>query len=287
MLLGCSGEIGSRLTNILIKSGFEVYGIRGLTKCKVRNPLHTCKQMNLLDPSFELDFENTKPEILIHTAWVTSPNIFWESPQNNLWMEASKRIIKGFEQSGGKYLVVTSSCAEYSWEANHHLSEISDVVPKSNYGKSKLELLNWLCKRDITFLWTRIFFQFGLNEPAGRLIPSLIDSFIGETEFIVRSGNDIRDFVYIEDVVKILILLITKDCSGIINIGRGVGMEVKNVAQSIANLFDRHDLLRFEKNILPKSIVVSNSTKLISNIGSYSWMDFDEALISTIKIRKK
>lgn len=238
-----------------------------------------------MDKEFELDFLSIRPDVLIHTAWYTAPNQFWESELNSNWVTASKQIISNFEASGGKYLVVTGSCAEYSWNTSEPLKETSPELPASLYGRSRLELLNWIRNRELPFLWTRTFFQFGLNEPAGRLIPSLIDSLSEGKQFIIRSGQDVRDFVYVEDVASILNHLVAQEHMGVVNIGSGVGIEIEAASRKLARFLGREDLINFDRQCREKSIVIANPGKLYSLIGEFPWTTFDSALIESIRAR--
>jgi nucleoside-diphosphate-sugar epimerase len=166
------------------------------------------------------------------------------------------------------------------------LTENSVELPASQYGRAKLELLNWIRGRDIPFLWTRTFFQFGMNETEGRLVPSVIESLLGGEKFIVRSGSDIRDFVFVEDVSKILTILISQKISGVINIGSGIETRIEKITHMISDLIGRADLIYYEKNETHKSYVVSNSEKLQSIIGNYPWMPIKSALLKSIEARK-
>jgi len=287
LVLGCSGEIGSRLTKIFLAAGNKVYGIRGLRSCKIRNIDHLCSQANLLDSNLDLNLNSIRPEILIHTAWVTKPGVFWDSPLNHEWVNASKKIVEEFKFTGGKYVVVTSSCAEYSWQGEELLSESSKSNPTSEYGRAKNELLKWLETQPLSYLWARIFFQFGLQETYGRLIPSLIDDILAGNKYLIRSGHDVRDFVYIEDVAKVMGILISKQTQGIVNIGSGEGITVEKVARIIAKLMDREDLLEFQIGTEAKSTVVSDSRKLINIIGDYSWTNLEKSLNESINSRKE
>jgi nucleoside-diphosphate-sugar epimerase len=224
---------------------------------------------------------------MVHTAWITTPDIFWDSSINDNWVSKSKRIIQEFEDNGGKYLIVTGTCAEYSWKNQEQLSETSIENPETRYGKSKLDLLNWIRSRKLPFLWTRTFFQFGLAEPAGRLIPSLIDNLLLGNNYVIQNDTDVRDFVYIKDVVEILSLLIRQEASGIVNIGSGNKIDVKLVSEKIAKLINREDLLHFEKNNPQKSLVVSNPSKLIELLPEFKWTHFDSAIMETIDVRKR
>jgi len=285
LVLGCSGEIGSRISERFLASGHEVYGIRGSRICRIQNTNHKCLQMDLLDPDLDLDLSGIKPSILIHSAWITKPGVFWNSPQNFEWVKASKSIVSEFKSVGGKYVVVTSSCAEYSWQGNTPLSELSLTDPSSEYGRAKLEFLNWLQLNITSYLWVRIFFQFGLQEVYGRLIPSMIDEMLAGNQYLIRSGHDVRDFVYIKDVVKVLENLVLKQINGIVNIGTGESMTVEKVGRIIAKAIGREDLLQFKIPSQTESIVVSDSEKLLSLVGNFNWTNFEQAIMETINSR--
>jgi nucleoside-diphosphate-sugar epimerase len=272
---------------LLISSGYEVIGIHGARECTIENPFHTCKQVDLLNPTSVLGFNEFQADTLIHTSWVTAPKVFWNSLKNNEWFEASKKIITSFEAHGGKYLVVTGTCAEYSWDTFEPLSESHPEFAVTPYGKSKLDLLGWLRTRSIPFLWTRTFFQFGANEPTGRLIPSLIDSLLMGEVFKVQNGDDIRDFVYIEDIVEILRGLITQRKVGVVNIGSGAGVRVEDLARSVSQLLGQENLILYGEKKVPKSIVISNPKRLISLYGEYSWTPLTTALAQSIEARTR
>ena len=284
-LTGCTGEIGFRLTLLLLDLGYEVYGVSGRKKCLIDDRKHRCAQINLLDPLLDLELQGIKPDILVHTSWLTTPKEFWNSDQNSDWVTASKRIVNQFLYSGGKYLVVTGSCAEYSWDAGLPLTENSLESPATTYGNAKLELLDWIRSQEISYLWTRTFFQFGMKESPGRLIPDVIDLLGRSQEFVVRSSLDVRDFVFVEDVSKILSLLISQKQLGVVNIGRGVGVNVGELAWSVAELVGRKDLIKFEGVDIQKSSVISNPEKLLTMLENFKWTPLESALIETIKAR--
>ena len=286
-ITGCSGAVGSRLTLLLLKSGYKVRGVRGSKPCKVMDKNHFCEELNLLSTATSLNLVDFKPDILVHTAWITTPGVFWESPMNDQWVKASKKLIKEFVQSGGKYLMVTSTCAEYSWETTIPISETSETSPLSRYGKSKLELLTWVRQQEIPFLWTRTFFQFGLDEPNGRLIPSIIDALLAGKNFEVKNSNDIRDFIFIEDVVQVLAKLIEKKYLGVINIGTGSGIDVRSISKLISGQIRNKDLVTYSKPVQLGSSVVSNTEKLLSVVEGYSWTRIEDSISKTIECRLK
>lgn len=130
-------------------------------------------------------------------------------------------------------------------------------------------------------------FQFGLDEPSGRLIPSLVDSLLAGKKFQVQNPNDIRDFIYIKDVTEVLNTLICKGQLGTINIGTGYGTEIRSITNLIANKIGRKDLVIYCASTQPTRTVVSNPGKLLSVISNYSWTSIDKAIAETIEARSR
>ena len=284
-LTGCTGEIGSRLTKNLLQAGYEVFGVRSSRNCSISHPKHVCETFDFLSGTSPVGLRDSNSEVLIHTAWFTAPSEFWGSDKNNGWVSASKRLVDDFVRQGGKYVVVTGSCAEYSWNLAQPLSEDSLEQPATIYGKAKLELLNWLRQREVEFLWTRTFFQFGMNEATGRLIPTMIDDFNNKRKFVVRSGADTRDFVFIEDVAMVLSLLVSQNHKGVVNIGTGIETKVSGLCELIAQKLESLDMLSFESNSDHTSYVVSDVKKLEKLIGCFPWTPIEIALEKTITAR--
>jgi len=287
LLTGCTGEIGSRLTKNLLQRGYEVFGTRSSRDCNISHPKHICETFDFLSGMSPISLRDSKSEILIHTAWFTAPNEFWGSEKNQSWVNASKRLVDDFIKQGGRYVVVTGSCAEYSWNLSQPLREDSLEQPATIYGKAKLELLNWLRQQEVEFLWTRTFFQFGMNEPTGRLIPTMIDDFNNNRNFAVRSGADTRDFIFVEDVAEVLTLLVLQNHKGVVNIGTGIETKVSALSELIAEKFGSAGKLSFESNSDHISYVVSDVDKLEKLIGHFPWTPLEIALEKTIAARRQ
>ena len=60
-ILGCSGEVGSRLTFLLVESGYIVHGVRGTRPCKVNNQNHNCYKIDLLNSDLTRYLTDFKP----------------------------------------------------------------------------------------------------------------------------------------------------------------------------------------------------------------------------------
>jgi nucleoside-diphosphate-sugar epimerase len=285
VVIGCSGAVGSRLISILHGRGYEVLGVRSKEKCLARN--HICTSINLLDPRVSLKFEDFRPNSLVLTSWITTPIAFWESKMNEDWVEASKRIILQFLELGGEYVVATGTCAEYDWNLNRPLGEIDKPNPSTLYGRSKLNLLNWIAELGVPYLWTRTFAQFGLREPSGRLVPSVIDALLGNHPALISNTHGVRDFIFVEDIARILSILMADTRVGVVNLGTGVGTEIGELALRIGNMIGRPDLINITENSTERNMVVADAKKLNGLLGPYSWTSLEDALSRSIEARSQ
>ena len=69
---------------------------------------------------------------------------------------------------------------------------------------------------------------YGPNQDLNRIIPITIINAIKNRKFDCSSGNQLRDFIYVDDVIKAIIkALKNKNMSGeIINIGSGKNLRL-------------------------------------------------------------
>ena len=80
--------------------------------------------------------------------------------------------------------------------------------------------------------------MYGPNQDVNRIIPITIKNAIENKKFPCSSGKQLRDFIYVEDVVGAIIkILKNKTIKGeIINIGSGKPIEIKKIILKICTL---------------------------------------------------
>ena len=282
LLIGCSGKVGSRLAQELSFLGHNVYGIRGNSPCKVVSKLHRCISMDLLTDDFSQYIKESKAGLLIHTSWQTAPISYWDDPANFAWTSRSILLIRRFFETGGAKVLVTGSCAEYSWLTDSKLSESSLEIPTSKYGEAKLALLKFIQSEGFPHLWTRTFFQFGQDQGSHKLIPSLVRATISGNAVTLGNPNHIRDFIHINDVIAVLSRLISGNHSGVVNIGSGIGTTVSDVVRRIEIVLGRESLVTYTDSGGFHSSVIADMGHLRSLLDDLPVKPFSESIQCTI-----
>lgn len=95
------------------------------------------------------------------------------------------------------------------------------------------------------------------------------------------TGKPVRDFLFVKDAAKIIVQTMSKDL-GVINIGTGKGISIKQLSIKINKIFKLENKIYFNKNYNDgvKKKVVSN--KKIKRYIDFKFMTLDEGLKKTI-----
>tara|TARA_X000000950_G_scaffold288332_1_gene404505 strand:- start:1804 stop:2718 length:915 start_codon:yes stop_codon:yes gene_type:complete len=150
----------------------------------------------------------------------------------------TKNLIDFFEKKKFSLFIQMGSSLEYGDLNSPHL-EKSITKAKSNYGKSKLKATKYIKKRSkikkFSFMILRLYQIYGPYQKKDRLIPYVINSSIRNKSFNCTDGNQLRDFLYIDDFTLLILKILKKKNikSGIFNVGFGKPQVVKKVINLI------------------------------------------------------
>ena len=122
-------------------------------------------------------------------------------------------------------------------------SENQYGLPFSTYASAKLLSTNFLVKLYKTHRFPviilRLFQVYGPEQDKNRILPQIIEGCLKNRTFPTSSGNQIRDFCYIDDVVRAIFLSFNsrKNNDGeIINIGNGKPLRVNQIIKIIKKI---------------------------------------------------
>jgi len=229
-----------------------------------------------------------RPELCIHTAWYASAFDYLSARQNVALMGATLQLAMALADAGCRRFVGVGTCFEYDTNAGY-LSETTPLGPKQLYSACKAG--TWLALEQMARLtamsvaWPRLFFVYGPFEPARRLVPSIIRSLLAGEEVRVTRGEQVRDFLQVEDAAAAILAIARSSVQGPINVGSGVPVTVRALVTRIGAAMDRQDLVKF--GALPYSVgdpmfVCANNRLLREICGWGPKCDLHDGLAGTI-----
>ena len=232
--------------------------------------------LDLLDAeAVEAYLRQNQPEGLVHSAWDTTPNAYWETPANLIWTAASLRLLEAFNRYGGKRAVIAGTSAEYSWKDSNSLDEVTTPLDPDNlYGVSKDSLRRileaWAPAAGLSLAWGRIFCPYGPNEKASRLIPKLITQLESGDTIPFDSGHLIRDFLHTEELADAFAALFDSSYEGAINLASGEDLSIREVLSILGESLNRANQIQFDQRPDPEGQhqrVVASIDRLKNEIG--------------------
>jgi len=251
LITGASGFVGSHVARLLVAEGCEVYALvrESSNRWRIRDilPSMYLRQSDLV--AFEnvnTYLQEIKPELCIHLAWYAVPGKYLNSQENLDSIQASINLLSQLAELGCKRFVGIGTCFEYDLSLGY-LSESSLTKPITLYAATKVALSTILQQfaqiTEMEVAWIRLFYQYGPMEDERRLIPSVISSLLRDEVVKTTKGEQIRDFLHIEDVASAIWAVAKSNVSGVVNVGSGQPVTVGQIALELGNLLGKPDLI--------------------------------------------
>ena len=285
LITGANGFIGRQCLPLLAEKGFEVHGISSTSSQCERFDI-TMHKLDLLEGAQVNDLmHNLRPSHLLHFAWVTTPGIYWNSPDNHRWVEASLRLVSMFKDHGGQRAVFAGTCAEYDWSDGICSETMTLLSPATLYGNCKKDLFESLKKMNLDWAWGRIFHLYGPQEPPKKLTASVILSLLKGENALCSHGNQERDFLHVQDVARAFVALLEGSIQGAVNIGSGVPISLKSLCLKIGEKLGVPEKLIF--GALPSGandppLLVADVKRIYNELQWRPKWDLDTGLDQTI-----
>lgn len=255
-LTGQDGFIGSEILRQARAAGHKVMGLE--------------KPFRMANPPWD-KITAFAPEVCIHCAWIATPGLYLESPENIQHREWSLAMIRRLAELGMQRLVVTGTCAEYG-PSLHPLRETDEPGPTTLYGREKnllrLQLEEESLRSGFDLIWMRIFYPYGPGEHSDRLISFLIRNAVLGKESPLKQPGALRDYIHVQDISRAFLFLAEKAEPGIFNIGTGKGMRLSELRSLVELTFGiGQDQPEGEGSMAVRDAVVAD----ISRISELGW----------------
>jgi nucleoside-diphosphate-sugar epimerase len=171
------------------------------------------------------------------------------------------------------------------------IDEKHPVNPHSPYNKSKL-LAEQLCKNysydfgiDVVIL--RPFYLYGPESKSSYFIPSVIQQIMKNGKVLLSGENTKRDFLFIDDFINLLAIILNEFPSGydLYNVGSGTSSTIKEITEIIAKLLKKKITISYDNDIRSNDVI--DMTANISKVSNaFNWkpmIELNEGLKLTIE----
>jgi len=245
VVTGGAGFIGSHLIEKLVKQGDVVTVLDNLNTGKIENLKSVSKKINFVQNDIR-DFEVLRSLMenvdgVFHQAAMASVQDSFRIPEkfHDVNVNGTENIFKIAKEFGIK-VVYASSSSVYGDTSILPITESDEKRPINPYAKTKLEkdkLAEQYAKNGVKVIGLRYFNVFGprqSKEYAGVIKLFLERIQQGLPPLVNGDGLQIRDFVYVNDVVNANILSMESDIDfEFFNIGTGTTISILDLANMI------------------------------------------------------
>ena len=266
LVTGASGHLGARLVlslvscgakvKVLARSGSDLWRLASV-RDKVTVIFGNIEEADSWTTSKELD----DIRIVFHLAAVgVDPRQRQADVMARVNIRGTWNILEVFRVRGVERFIYCGSCAEYS--GGGKMKETSFPMPVAEYGFTKAA--GWLLangfyhQTGMPVVSVRPFTFYGPQESRRRLVPHVILSVLEGKSPELTDGMQVRDFIYVEDVVEALKhAVVVKGIDGeTINIATGHGCSVRELVQEVIDLM--------QSGVTPKYDVISRRAEDVS-----------------------
>ena len=283
LITGIDGFTGVYLEELLLKSGYDVYGLVYPTS---RNKKHlSCNIADKDDVTATLT--TIKPDAIVHLAGISFVPHSDVKQIYDINLFGTLNILDALLERGLKpdRIVLASSANVYGNPAIDIIDETCCPAPINHYAISKLamEFKARTYFDRLNILITRPFNYTGIGQGGQFLIPKIVKHFKERRQEIELGNLDVvRDFSDVRFVVSVYKELMECNTSSeIVNICSGRGVSLKDILQKMSSIA-KHELRTiinpdFVRKNEVKTLIGSNE-KLVSFIGKLEQYPIEETL---------
>ena len=249
LITGGLGFIGSHIANHLMNDN-QVTIIDNLTTGTIKN-LKDENNENLkikIEDIRNINFDEFTGDVdyIFHLAAMASVPLSVENPLecNEINVDATVNLLNSAVKNDVEKIVFSSSSAVYGENRNIPLKESEPFMPTSPYAATKasceLYLNTFYESYGLKYTALRYFNVFGPNQHKNSqyaaVIPNFISSLLeGKQAEIYGDGEQTRDFIYVEDIVKANIASCKADYNGSINVASGKKITINQLYEIVKN----------------------------------------------------
>ena len=274
MITGGCGFIGSHIVDSLLLKGYEVVVYDNLSSGKLSNlEQHKDNKLLTIIKGDILDYQKLKDvmkncDYVSHHAAQLEIFLAYDEPEKDLEVNTlgTINVLKAARSNGVKKVINISSACVYG-QTDKPTKETDNPNPNWDYGVSKLAAEKYAQiyndSKGLATVSLRYSIVYGEREWYRRVLPIFVKRVINnEPPVVFGDGMQIRDFIYISDVVEFHNLCLERnEANGhVFNVGSGRPTSIKELANKVIKISGKNlniiyedvDEGQFSRNITDK-----------------------------------
>jgi dTDP-glucose 4,6-dehydratase len=258
LVTGADGFIGSHLTELLVKQGYDVRAF------VLYNSFNTWGWLDHCDPQVKNKFEVFAGDVrdpygvkaamkgcnaVLHLAALIAIPYSYHSPDTyvDTNVKGTLNIVQAARELGIQKVVHTSTSEVYGTARFVPITEEHPLQGQSPYSASKIGAdqmaLSFYSAFNTPVAVLRPFNTYGPRQSARAVIPTIISQIAsGQTTIKLGALTPTRDFSFVEDTARGFIKAMETDATNgtVTNIGSGFEISVHDTAKLIASLMGKN-----------------------------------------------
>jgi ADP-L-glycero-D-manno-heptose 6-epimerase len=242
LVTGGAGFIGSNLALELEKQGNEVIIIDNLFSGTKKNIKEFKGKFLEIDLSKDFEMDD-KLDVIFHIAAITDPRFEDEGRLVKENVNGFKNILELAKKNNAK--LIYASTANLYGNGPIPMKEDQPKEIITLYGQSKLIMDEMASHHfdNMHIVGLRYFNVFGPHEshkgrPASMIYHLRKQMLEGGKPKLFKNGEQVRDHIYVKDVIKATILAVNAEKSGIYNVGTGIGTDFNEIIKVLNNVLE-------------------------------------------------
>ncbi len=247
LITGGAGFIGSNLAKRLVKDGHEIVILDSLLRGNKLDK-ETYSQVKFIKGDVRdlaaVTEASENCDLIFHFAAVLGVDIVADNPVETMDVEVigTRNVVEAAFVNNVKKIMYASTSGIYGHSAiENALTEEVLVDPRTSYAMAKryneIYLASHHEEKGLNVISLRFFNVYGKNQDNRMVVPRFFEQALSNEDITVfGSGNQTRDFTYIDDTVEACVHLMNVNGCHIINIANEAEWCITDLADKIKSI---------------------------------------------------